>query len=50
MAPATPYQRGLADGPAPNDLSALVRSRMYDPRYLIREADKSRFWPVTAMT
>jgi malate dehydrogenase (oxaloacetate-decarboxylating)(NADP+) len=30
---AVAYQRGLADGPAPNDLSALVRSQMYDPRY-----------------
>jgi malate dehydrogenase (oxaloacetate-decarboxylating)(NADP+) len=30
---AVAYQRGLADGPAPNDLCALVRSQMYDPRY-----------------
>jgi len=30
---AVAYQRGLADGPAPNDLRALVQSQMYDPRY-----------------
>ena len=30
---AVAYQRGLADGPAPNDLRALVRSQMYDPHY-----------------
>ena len=30
---AVAYQRGLADGPAPNDLLALVQSQMYDPRY-----------------
>ena len=27
------YQRGLADGPAPNDVTGLVRSQMYEPRY-----------------
>jgi malate dehydrogenase (oxaloacetate-decarboxylating)(NADP+) len=27
------YQRGLAAGPAPNDLHALVQAQMYDPRY-----------------
>jgi malate dehydrogenase (oxaloacetate-decarboxylating)(NADP+) len=27
------YQRGLATGPAPNDLMAFVRSQMYDPHY-----------------
>jgi malate dehydrogenase (oxaloacetate-decarboxylating)(NADP+) len=27
------YQRGLAAGPAPNDLLAHVQSHMYDPRY-----------------
>jgi malate dehydrogenase (oxaloacetate-decarboxylating)(NADP+) len=27
------YQRGLASGPTPNDLRALVESQMYDPRY-----------------
>ncbi|WOH76912.1 NAD-dependent malic enzyme [Bradyrhizobium sp. NDS-1] len=27
------YQRGLADGPAPNDVKALVQSRMYEPHY-----------------
>ncbi len=30
---AVAYQRGLADGAAPNDLLALVQSQMYDPRY-----------------
>ena len=30
---AVAYQRGLASGPAPNDLAALVQSQMYDPRY-----------------
>jgi len=30
---AVAYQRGLAAGPAPNDLLALVQSQMYDPRY-----------------
>ncbi len=30
---AVAYQRGLASGPAPNDLPALVQSQMYDPRY-----------------
>ena len=30
---AVAYQRGLADGPTPNDLRALVESQMYDPRY-----------------
>jgi malate dehydrogenase (oxaloacetate-decarboxylating)(NADP+) len=30
---AVAYQRGLATGPAPNDLRALVESQMYDPRY-----------------
>jgi len=30
---AVAYQRGLADGPAPNDLRALVQAQMYDPRY-----------------
>src|SRR5512140_1437853 len=27
------YQRGLATGPAPNDVMTHVRSQMYDPRY-----------------
>ncbi|WP_346658379.1 NAD-dependent malic enzyme [Bradyrhizobium sp. 147] len=27
------FQRGLADGPAPNDVKALVQSQMYQPRY-----------------
>jgi malate dehydrogenase (oxaloacetate-decarboxylating)(NADP+) len=27
------YQRGLATGPAPNDLMAFVQSQMYDPHY-----------------
>ncbi|MBR1088370.1 NAD-dependent malic enzyme [Bradyrhizobium manausense] len=27
------YQRGLADGPAPNDVKALVQSAMYEPKY-----------------
>jgi malate dehydrogenase (oxaloacetate-decarboxylating)(NADP+) len=27
------YQRGLATGPAPNDLMTQVRSQMYDPHY-----------------
>ncbi|WP_256476719.1 NAD-dependent malic enzyme [Bradyrhizobium sp. 186] len=27
------YQRGLADGPAPNDVKGLVQSQMYEPRY-----------------
>ncbi|WP_080648012.1 NAD-dependent malic enzyme [Bradyrhizobium huanghuaihaiense] len=27
------YQRGLADGPAPNDVKALVQSQMYEPKY-----------------
>ncbi|MGY8679470.1 NAD-dependent malic enzyme [Bradyrhizobium sp. UFLA05-153] len=27
------YQRGLADGPAPNDVMGLVRSQMYEPHY-----------------
>ncbi|WP_283811332.1 NAD-dependent malic enzyme [Bradyrhizobium sp. AC87j1] len=27
------YQRGLADGPAPNDVKALVQSQMYEPHY-----------------
>lgn len=27
------YQRGLATGPAPNDLMTHVRSQMYDPHY-----------------
>ncbi|MGX1165820.1 malate dehydrogenase (oxaloacetate-decarboxylating)(NADP+) [Bradyrhizobium sp. USDA 372] len=27
------YQRGLADGPAPNDVKALVQSQMYEPTY-----------------
>ncbi|MFK4509558.1 NAD-dependent malic enzyme [Bradyrhizobium daqingense] len=27
------YQRGLADGPAPNDVKALVQSLMYEPKY-----------------
>lgn len=27
------YQRGLADGPAPNDVRALVQSQMYEPKY-----------------
>jgi malate dehydrogenase (oxaloacetate-decarboxylating)(NADP+) len=30
---AVAYQRGLAGGPAPNDLMGLVRSQMYDPHY-----------------
>jgi malate dehydrogenase (oxaloacetate-decarboxylating)(NADP+) len=30
---AVAYQRGLATGPPPNDLRALVQSQMYDPRY-----------------
>jgi malate dehydrogenase (oxaloacetate-decarboxylating)(NADP+) len=30
---AVAYQRGLAAGPAPNDLRALVQVQMYDPRY-----------------
>jgi malate dehydrogenase (oxaloacetate-decarboxylating)(NADP+) len=30
---AVAYQRGLASGPAPNDLMGLVRSQMYDPHY-----------------
>ncbi len=30
---AIAYQRGLAAGPAPNDLRALVQAQMYDPRY-----------------
>ena len=30
---AVAYQRGLASGPAPNDLRALVELQMYDPRY-----------------
>ena len=30
---AVAYQRGLATGPTPNDLRALVQSQMYDPRY-----------------
>lgn len=30
---AVAYQRGLASGPAPNDLLALVKSQMYDPHY-----------------
>jgi malate dehydrogenase (oxaloacetate-decarboxylating)(NADP+) len=30
---AVAYQRGLAAGPAPNDLRALVQAQMYDPRY-----------------
>ena len=28
------YQRGLADGPPPNDLSGLVQSQMYEPQLL----------------
>ncbi|MGY8661697.1 NAD-dependent malic enzyme [Bradyrhizobium sp. UFLA05-109] len=27
------YQRGLAEGPAPNDVMTLVRSQMYEPHY-----------------
>jgi malate dehydrogenase (oxaloacetate-decarboxylating)(NADP+) len=27
------YQRGLADGPPPNDLMGYVQSQMYDPHY-----------------
>lgn len=27
------YQRGLAQGAAPNDLTSFVQSQMYDPRY-----------------
>src|SRR6476619_5930850 len=27
------YQRGLADGPAPNDVKGLVQSQMYEPQY-----------------
>lgn len=27
------YQRGLADGPAPNDVKGLVQSQMYEPTY-----------------
>ncbi|MCS3984460.1 NAD-dependent malic enzyme [Bradyrhizobium japonicum] len=27
------YQRGLADGPAPNDVKGLVQSEMYEPQY-----------------
>ncbi|MBR0963201.1 NAD-dependent malic enzyme [Bradyrhizobium diazoefficiens] len=27
------FQRGLADGPAPNDVKALVQSQMYEPKY-----------------
>jgi malate dehydrogenase (oxaloacetate-decarboxylating)(NADP+) len=27
------YQRGLADGPAPNDLMAYVQAAMYEPHY-----------------
>ncbi|WP_256570585.1 NAD-dependent malic enzyme [Bradyrhizobium sp. CCGUVB1N3] len=27
------YQRGLAEGPAPNDVMGLVRSLMYEPHY-----------------
>jgi malate dehydrogenase (oxaloacetate-decarboxylating)(NADP+) len=27
------YQRGLADGPAPNDVKGLVQSQMYEPKY-----------------
>lgn len=30
---AVAYQRGLTDGPAPNDLIRYVRSQMYDPYY-----------------
>ena len=30
---AVAYQRGLADGPTPNDLRNVVESQMYDPRY-----------------
>lgn len=30
---AVPYQRGLADRPASNNLRAVVESQMYDPRY-----------------
>jgi malate dehydrogenase (oxaloacetate-decarboxylating)(NADP+) len=30
---AVAYQRGLADGPTPNNLRAVVESQMYDPRY-----------------
>ncbi|MDI3561672.1 NAD-dependent malic enzyme [Bradyrhizobium sp. Arg816] len=27
------YQRGLAEGPAPNDVKGLVQSQMYEPQY-----------------
>ncbi|GLR86273.1 NAD-dependent malic enzyme [Bradyrhizobium iriomotense] len=27
------YQRGLAEGPAPNDVMGLIRSQMYEPHY-----------------
>ena len=27
------YQRGLAQGPTPNDLIGIVQAQMYDPRY-----------------
>ena len=27
------YQRGLAQGPTPNDLVAVVQAQMYDPHY-----------------
>ncbi|MET4275590.1 MULTISPECIES: NAD-dependent malic enzyme [unclassified Bradyrhizobium] len=27
------FQRGLADGPAPNDVKGLVQSQMYEPQY-----------------
>jgi malate dehydrogenase (oxaloacetate-decarboxylating)(NADP+) len=27
------FQRGLADGPAPNDVKGLVQSQMYEPKY-----------------
>lgn len=27
------YQRGLADGPPPNDLIGYIQSQMYDPHY-----------------
>jgi malate dehydrogenase (oxaloacetate-decarboxylating)(NADP+) len=27
------YQRGLADGPAPNDVKGLVQAQMYEPHY-----------------
>jgi len=30
---AIAYQRGLADGPAPNDLIGHVQAQMYDPHY-----------------